>query len=155
MKLRIASIFLILIFSFIVSGCPKLVRARKVKKEVPVYNLEDIDESIYLNYNTYKKNFVFWKTMHEELIDNLSKSRKVRIACYEKILDYLHRLKKSLPDFEKLQVELIIIKYESLKEKIKANRSKAKILNVKLHRLKREMVKKLSPAKKKVKSIFK
>lgn len=147
--------------SFSLAGCPKLIREKKLKKSdlVPIYTFDDSydQKKPAAKLSIFEKNFLYWKSAHKELVGDLDALPKRREAYYTYALDYLDRMKNSLPASKQSLVDVYEQRYRELKPMIlddHLNDGRKPMLVSKLKFLKNDIVKELSPHKDSVRNWF-
>lgn len=140
-------------------GCPKLVRTKKLKKEdmIPIYTF---DESYSLKSGeareqVYDKNYNFWKSSHDELMDDLDALIKRREAYYSYTLDYLTRMHSVLSEPLKSDFKIYVDRFKRLRSQLLATEirySRRVSLGSKLSYLKKDIVRDFSPRNEDVKA---
>jgi hypothetical protein len=153
------SIYSLLFFlSIILIGCPKIVRDKSKKKnDAPVYIFDDRYDQLELNEEVFKKNFIYWKTSHDELRENLFDLKKRRQAAFDCIINYLERLKNTLPLEKQKDVNNFLNRYKLLEPAIikdSISRNSQEFLKKKLDVLRCDVMKQIAPDKKEIQEIF-
>jgi hypothetical protein len=156
-------IFSLLLIAFIPSlvGCPKLIRQKKLRKEdlVPIYVFNDSYDlkTPEIRFAVYDKNFLYWKSSHDELMQDLGNLPKRRQAYYIYTLDYFKRMQGLLSMKLSSDMDIYIGRYERLKsylleDTLKVGRQSS--LHSRLKFLRKDIVKEFSPRSPQIKAYF-
>lgn len=158
MNNKIISIILIGFVLFL-AGCPKLVRRKKQEAQKPIYLFEDENKDIVDTFSAYKRNYIFWKTAHDELADNLDGEIKERQANFDYVIDYLTRLKDYFPKQEAREEEFekYLNEYRFYENSIKSREfssAKQELFRKKLIFIKKSFIKDFSPNQERIQKLF-